>query len=125
MARKWSMNIILGVAAFLLTYSFSIVNNTWPDSLFRAGIGFVLFFGFGFFFRFFIQQISSKKDSEHDQKKTVAQKNPKIVQNEDGPMKEAPFQAISLTKLHDELGTQDPEKIAQTIHTWTKENQGG
>lgn len=125
MAGKWSMNIILGVTAFLLTYSFSIVNNTWPDSLFRAGIGFILFFVISFFLRFLLQQMFSKNASDHDQKKTIAQKNPKIVKKEEVPREEAPFQAIPLTALHEELGTKDPEKIAQTIQTWTRENQGG
>jgi len=61
MAATWLVNLLLGVFAFLFTFFFSAPNNTWQLALFRAGIGFLLFFLLGFPLRILLHEIASKK----------------------------------------------------------------
>ena len=64
MTARWRESLILGVLSFLFTFLFSNLNNTWQMSLFRAGIGFLLFFLLGYIIRFLFHQIASKKSTD-------------------------------------------------------------
>lgn len=122
MAKKWKFNVIFGFTAFLFTYFFSIANNTWQTSSFRASTGFLLFFVLGYMLQFFLSQIVSKKNASPFQKQTVGVKADLEMESknlDDLPHGEQPFQAIPLHSLHNGEDEKDSSKIAQTIHTWT------
>lgn len=104
-AKKWGVSAIYGIIAFLLTFCFSIVNNTWFTSLFRAVIGFILFFMLGYIIRFVLRYIVSMKNSEQVQKT-----NPDVdslpeagqaVPSLEETNVETVFQSIPLQSLHD------------------------
>lgn len=59
MAVNRKINLCLGLTAFVLTFIFSIKNNTWLTSLERAGFGFILFFLLGYCFIFFYRKPSN------------------------------------------------------------------
>jgi uncharacterized membrane protein YraQ (UPF0718 family) len=104
MAGNWGVNAILGLTAFICTYLFSYSNNTWQTALFRAGMGFLLFFVFGYIFRYILQQIESKKKKEFIQKQnmdegTTPEKDQKNEADEE-QIGESSFQSIPLQALH-------------------------
>lgn len=104
MISNLKVNIILGFITFLFTYLFSIVNNTWQTSLFRALLGFLLFFILGFIVLFILGLIGAKKQENSDDslfkkghlnEETVQKKNDEIeLKSEPG------FQSIGLDSLH-------------------------
>jgi hypothetical protein len=97
MAGNWRVNAMLGITAFLFTYFFSLVNNTWLTSLFRAGIGFLIFFIFGFFLRFVVNhQIVSKKNPGEEFSPKVEREKKIDEEAIDDPL----FQALPLHSLH-------------------------
>jgi TM2 domain-containing membrane protein YozV len=55
------INVILGLTAFVITFLVSRVNNIINTSLFRSGIGFLVFFLIGYILRFVLYQIQIKK----------------------------------------------------------------
>lgn len=122
MKRKGWVSSIFGFMAFLLSYLFSIVNNTWQTSLFRASIGFLLFFALGFMLTTVLQQVLMKRTAESvganppEKGKTEEQLE---VNEEDG------FQSISLQTLHSG-GEQKPsdEAVTKAARSWIKENGG-
>jgi hypothetical protein len=105
MAGNWRANAILGITAFLFTYFFSFVNNTWLTSLLRAGLGFFIFYVFGYFLRFVVhQQIISKKktgiihqeNAGEDSSLRVERDNQLEEESSDDPL----FKALPLHALH-------------------------
>jgi uncharacterized membrane protein YraQ (UPF0718 family) len=112
MKSSIKLNVIIGMIAFLITGLFSFVNNTWQLSLFRAGIGFLLFFILGNLLSFLLYQKLSKNESKNSQNKIVKVKDNQstlLTENvEDIPLAdpvddlvdEPPFQAIPLQSLH-------------------------
>jgi len=103
MKANWGVSIIFGVMAFLCTFFFSLTNNTWQTSLFRAGIGFLLFFILGYLTKFILKQISQKKIPLHTNQNSEDEGIPKIDQEEresEAKMDETDFQAIPLQALH-------------------------
>lgn len=105
MAGNWRVNAMLGITAFLFTYFFSFVNNTWVTSLFRAGIGFLIFFIFSFFLRFVVHhQIVSKKNTGIIQEQNAGEdSSPKMEQEkkiDEQPIADPLFQALPLHALH-------------------------
>ncbi|PFP30761.1 hypothetical protein COJ96_02015 [Bacillus sp. AFS073361] len=121
MVANWIVNASLGLTAFLFTYYFSLQNNTWQTALFRAGIGFLLFFILGIILRFILHQIISKKNPELSQKQnTVEESSPETERTnhvEEVPMAEPVFQSIPLDSLHTREEGKDPERVAHTIRT--------
>lgn len=126
MSGNWKVNAGLGLTAFLLTFCFSCVNNTWFTSLFRAGIGFLAFFLFSYIFRFALAQILSKKNSGPIQKPSGEEMEAANTRQESPGEKaelgEPSFQAIPLNALHSFDEEIDPEKIGNTILAWTKQD---
>ncbi|NRD79420.1 hypothetical protein HPT25_18825 [Bacillus sp. BRMEA1] len=105
MAASWRVNVFLGLSAFLFTYLFSNVNNTWQMSLFRAGIGFLIFFILGFVIRFVIHQLVSRKnvqlvDKQSSEEKAI-QKQAKNIHNDKALNDDVSFQSLPLNALHD------------------------
>ncbi len=104
MIAKWGVSLIFGVIAFMLTYSFSIVNNTWLPSLFRAVIGFFLFAILGFSLRFILRSIASvrkespvtKPSPKVDSPQEAVQENAPVEDSTDEPV----FQRMNLDSLH-------------------------
>jgi uncharacterized membrane protein YraQ (UPF0718 family) len=112
MAASWRVNLFLGIISFLFTYLFSIENNTWQMSLFRAGIGFLLFFLLGYILRFLLHQIAAKKSTsllEELNKEEISGQNK--IQNdvENGQSDDPSFQAITLGALHNGDNIKKPE----------------
>ncbi|MDR7235731.1 hypothetical protein [Neobacillus drentensis] len=104
MAGNWGVNAILGLTAFICTYLFSFTNNTWQTSLFRSGIGLLLFFLLGYIFRYVLQQIGSKKNTAFIEKQSMDKRtNPKEDQKNEADEEqigESSFQSIPLQALH-------------------------
>lgn len=106
------VNIIIGFTAFFITGLFSLVNNTWQLSLFRAGIGFLLFFILGNILTFFLYQNLSKSKAETTQTQKVNENRINIsemkeqveeitlTESGDKLVNESSFQAIPLQSLH-------------------------
>lgn len=94
MIRTWKLSSVIGLVAFILTYWLSIYNNTWQTALFRACIGFLLFFIWGLGFRFILQSImqSGQKGNSFDE----GIDNEMTEQSE----VEGSFQELSLEALH-------------------------
>lgn len=98
------VNAIIGCIVFLITGLFSLVNNTWQLSLFRAGIGFLLFFILGNLLSILLHQILSKNNTNSSQIQNVNEESnlrtevKQLV--EDIPLDEPSFQAIPLQSLH-------------------------
>lgn len=103
-AAYMKVNTIIGFIAFLITGLFSLVNNTWQLSLFRAGIGFLLFFILGNLLSILLHQILSKNYSNSTRIQNVNEKSNKSTVREekveDIPLDEPSFQAIPLQSLH-------------------------
>lgn len=129
MVANWGVNAILGLTAFILTFFISLVNNTWQTSSFRAVVGFLLFFLFGYLLRFILHEIGLNKNSDQVQKpNTEEERNPELdwkEQVEVGPMGDQSFQAVPLQSLHNGLDARDSEKGANTIRTQTGPNKEG
>jgi putative Mn2+ efflux pump MntP len=102
MKANWGVSTIFGVMAFICTFFFSLLNNTWQTSLFRAGIGFMLFFILGYLTMFSLKQISQKKMASHTNEKSEDEGKAKIDQEREteAKMDETDFQAIPLQALH-------------------------
>lgn len=104
MATIWKVNGLLGLTVFLFTYVFSIMNNTWATSLFRAGIGFLLFFLLGFVLRF-VLFMSTKMKNQVATKPTQVEENPPKeelkMEYEQASTEERDFEALPLQQLHD------------------------
>jgi uncharacterized membrane protein YraQ (UPF0718 family) len=104
MLAKLKINMAMGVIAFLFTYFFSFLNNTWQTSLFRAIGGFILFFLLGFVLRIILKQMAVNKTvSMRDESKLVVENNIEI--EKDHPKVEElagepGFQAVPLHSLH-------------------------
>lgn len=96
----------------LITGLFSFVNNTWQLSLFRAGIGFLLFFLLGNILSFFLYQKVSKNESKNAQDQISNVKSNKSIEIKekvedlrlaeplDEIVDEPVFHAIPLQSLH-------------------------
>ena len=102
MAFNWKLNAILGLTAFLLTYLFSITNNMWPTSLFRACIGFLIFFILGYVLRLVLNQLIIKKSSSSDNEDHLMEGSNTDLEtkNQGDELLEESFQQIPLTGLH-------------------------
>ena len=104
------------------------MNNTWQTSLFRAGIGFLLFFTVGYLLLFVLHQILQKKVSLSSNDKVAEEGKPEFEQEKqlvEGPMDESAFQAIPLQALHSgDHQNPSEEAAAQVTRTWMKENRG-
>jgi flagellar biosynthesis/type III secretory pathway M-ring protein FliF/YscJ len=124
MAANWKLNAILGLIPFLLTYLFSFTNNTWQTSMFRACIGFLLFFVLGYMIRLVLNQMKIKKNSSSVHEHIAVEESnaeTEIKKYVEDVLKES-FQQISLQALHKGENTKDPEEVAQTIRTWTTQD---
>jgi hypothetical protein len=102
MNGKWGISTGFGVIALICTFLFSLMNNTWQTSLFRAGIGFILFFILGFITLVSLKQISQRKITLQTSGK-VEDKNQLTIDQEsetEAEMDEMDFQAIPLQALH-------------------------
>lgn len=103
MKVNWRINLIFGIIAFVLTYGFSIVNNTWLPSLFRAVIGLLLFAALGYLLQFVLRFIASMKDQGLIPKQEVEVESlsePKIGKAaEEDFTDQALFQSIPLEAL--------------------------
>jgi hypothetical protein len=125
MAGTWLVNVILGTSVFLFTFIFTIGNNTWKTSAFRAGIGFILFFFWGYILRLVLNQktlvspvnLNKQVDSKID---AVLNNSANEEQDED-----TSFQAIPLGSLHNGIEDKNPKTIADTIKSWASQNQEG
>lgn len=129
MAGNWKANILLGLTAFLFTFCFSIENNTWITALFRSGIGFVIFFIFGYVIRIVLSLIFSMKTTDPTEERTVTDKAEINFheQNEEKQQWGEPssFQSIPLNALHSLNQEIDPEKTENAIRAWTNQDQEG
>jgi hypothetical protein len=103
MKAKWGISLIFGILASILTYCFSIVNNTWLPSLFRAVIGFFLFAMLGFSLRFVLLFIAvnqvnpfPKQSPKVDSPSEALQENLPEEESNDEPV----FQRMPLDSLH-------------------------
>ncbi|MDF2557284.1 MAG: hypothetical protein K0R71_1112 [Bacillales bacterium] len=103
MTARWREGLFLGVIAFLFTYLFTSINNNWQMSLFRAGIGFLLFSLLGYILQILIHLISSQKSTSllnEETRDEVSEQNDfqNIV---DIDQKNDPlFQEVNLGSLH-------------------------
>ncbi|MHC0038151.1 hypothetical protein [Pseudoneobacillus sp. C159] len=112
MVGNLRFNFIIGVAAWLGTFLFSLPNNTWQTSLFRGLIGFFIFFIFSYFIRSIIHIIISMKDAavktpEQEKKAEDLRfaETDEIEQvTEDIQDDDSMFQSIPLHSLHKEAG---------------------
>jgi hypothetical protein len=103
MTSKWRHQAILGLSAFLLTFLFSMFNNTWLTALLWAAIGFLLFFILGSVIRLVINQSISKQqlDTREFLKVEKTQKEETLANDSiENPMKETSFHAVPLDALH-------------------------
>jgi uncharacterized membrane protein YraQ (UPF0718 family) len=104
MLVKLKINMTMGVIAFLFTYLFSFLNNTWQTSLFRAIGGFIIFFLLGFVLSFILKQLAGNTNvSLEEEPKLVVENNSEI--EKDHPKveeltEEPGFQAVPLHSLH-------------------------
>ncbi|AGK55356.1 hypothetical protein [Bacillus sp. 1NLA3E] len=104
MKAKWGISLIFGIMASILTYCFSIANNTWLPSLFSAVIGFFLFAILGFSLRFVLLFIASvnqvnpfpKESPKVDSSSEALQENLTEEESNDEPV----FQRMPLDSLH-------------------------
>jgi hypothetical protein len=108
-----SVNIGLGLGAFFLTFYFSWFNNTWLTTLFRSGVGFLLFFLFGYLLRFILHIMESGNNGEEKRMER---------QTEVEELVNGSFESIPLASLHQNV---DTEKMTETIRAWTKEDREG
>jgi phosphotransferase system glucose/maltose/N-acetylglucosamine-specific IIC component len=76
MKVNWRVNLIFGIIAGILTYGFSIANNTWLPSLFRALLGLLLFAVLGCILQFVLRFIASMKDQGSSKKQETKVDNP-------------------------------------------------
>jgi phosphotransferase system glucose/maltose/N-acetylglucosamine-specific IIC component len=105
MVLNWKVNTMMGLTAFLLTYLFSFTNNTWQTSVFRAGIGFVIFFVLGYIIRVVLYQMSLKKSSSQVENQNTGEASYLDLELEklgEAVIEEesSSFQQIPLTALH-------------------------
>ncbi|WP_052353717.1 hypothetical protein [Neobacillus jeddahensis] len=116
MAASWRVNVLLGFFAFLFTFLFSMVNNTWQTSLIRAGFGFLLFFLLGYMVRLGMYQNIAKKNPDLDQtdmtnrigKQQVEQSHQGEKVSKDQPS----FQSIPLGAIHHGVNENEPKQIS-------------
>ncbi|WP_312470816.1 hypothetical protein [Neobacillus sp.] len=122
MSVSWKVNGFMGLIVSLFTYFFSYPNNTWQTSLFRAGLGFLLFYVLGIMLQFVIHQVnlinSTNKDEKQNRSKDTPAKSEANIQGGDIPLEEPSFQAFPLESLHSGGDEKDLEKTVQTIRTW-------
>ena len=125
MIGSWKVNACLGLTAFIFGYGLSLVNNTWTTSLFRALIGFVLFFVIGYLIRMIFFQMGMRKtenftgsthlmqhsmlesESQHLKQNLTKSNTIEVGQKNDTPgatKEAAAFQALSLDALHNSKG---------------------
>jgi len=110
---NWIVTAFIGVLAFILSFCFTIVNNTWLTSLFRAAIGFVVFFILGCIVQIILKLIMSRAADSNIRLKqepgvngdvnfsSLAEAehgNPAGETSNDG--EEPEFQSVSLSSLH-------------------------
>ena len=122
MSVNWGVNGFIGLTASLVTYFFSYSNNTWQTSLFRAGMGFFLFFVLGFILQFVVHQVDSINSTDWDQKQNsedeIELKTGSIIHHEEFPIEEQSFQAFSIDALQSAGNLKDPEITVDTIRNW-------
>lgn len=110
MKVKWGVSIVFGVIAFILTFCFSIVNNTWLPSLFRAVIGFLLFAILGYWLRFVLCSIVSMKKIDPIPKQNSRVASPleteQGISTEEDSNDKPLFKSIPLESLHKEKNSQ-------------------
>ncbi|MEH7505272.1 hypothetical protein V7152_25275 [Neobacillus drentensis] len=124
MAANWKLNTILGLTAFLLTFLFSFTKNTWQTSMFRASIGFLLFFVLGYMLSHVLDQMKIKKNSSSVHEPIAVDESNAETESQkqvEGVLEES-FQQIPLQALHKGENTKDPEEVAHTIRTWTTQD---
>ncbi|MEH7076591.1 hypothetical protein [Neobacillus drentensis] len=124
MAANWKLNAILGFIAFLLTYLFSVTNNTWQTSMLRACLGFVLFFVLGYLLRFALNQMIIKQNLNAGQANNPTEESntsPDMTNQVDVGLEDA-FQQIPLQSIHKGENTKVPEEISGMIRNWTTQD---
>lgn len=105
MSGSWRINAFLGLIAFIFSYFLSSINNTWQTSLFRAVIGFILFFIAGYLVRLILHQ--PETESQQPKQNLPKYRSKEENQTNDTPevtKDESTFQAVSLNALHDRKG---------------------
>lgn len=116
MAGKWKVNVFLGFSGFLVTYLFSITNNTWQTTIIRAVFGLIFFYLLGLILRYVLSlkgANSVKPQLKGDNTKAELKKTREQKQNQEkGTKEDIPFQAISLHSLHKVEELHNPENIA-------------
>jgi hypothetical protein len=126
MAGTWLVNVMLGTSAFLFTFISSIANNTWKTSFYRAIIGFILFFILGYILRFVLKQITVGSSPKPINKvESFIETDLNNNANEMEQDEDTSFQAIPLGSLHNGADDKNPKIIADTIRSWTSQNQEG
>lgn len=102
MAANWKLNAILGITAFLLTYLFSFTNNMWQTALFRASLGFLVFFVLGYVVRLILNKVKIKTTSSsfHEYHSVEGSKVEMEASKHVGKELEDSFQQIPLNGLH-------------------------
>ena len=97
MERKWRISIILGFIAFAFSFVFSLMNNTWQTSMFRAGIGFILFAVLSFLVLVVLDQLVSSKESESIENEI---QETKVEPHTKEQLEDEDFQSLPLSSLH-------------------------
>lgn len=126
--KYWRKSTILGAIAFLFTFFFSLTNNTWQTSLFRAGTGFLLFFSLGMITLFALQELLIKKAQIPVQQNAEVEGtiDMRKENRSEANMEETAFQAIPLQSLHNGEPQMPAEEAAvQATRTWIQENREG
>ncbi|MDF2535262.1 MAG: hypothetical protein K0R18_1421 [Bacillales bacterium] len=103
MVASWRGSLFLGFISFLFTFLCSVGNNTWQMSLFRAVIGFLIFFLLGTILQLLLHLIvpmnstdmQSEEDKEELSEQSETQEEIDSTQSED-PL----FQEVNLGSLH-------------------------
>jgi len=126
MAGTWLVNVIFGTSAFLFTFFFSIINNTWKTSAFRGAMGFILFFFLSYLLRLVLnpKQVRATPITSNNVEGNL-EKEHNNTPMELEYVEDTSFQAISLGSLHNELESKNPEIIVDTIRKLAWQNQEG
>lgn len=126
MSVKWRVNIFLGLLAFVFSWAFSFANNMWLTSLFRAFIGFFIFFLFGLILQILFQLFNYSKNDNSKAQVSLSEIHTRaeILNTSEHNNEENSFTGISLETLHEQNEDTDYKKVAQAIRPWAAEKEG-
>lgn len=105
MVGNWKFNIIFGLVAFIITFLFSLPNNTWQTTIFRGSIGFFFFYIFSYFVRVLFFQIISRKANQVIVKDHTDEAKDPLKEESKEVTFEEQFESIPLHALHKEAKT--------------------